>query len=96
MSTFRHNSAPPQQSFPNLHAPSANATQMVFQFGKALRILRMAQLIERTGLSRATLYVLMAKDPTFPPKILLTARCVGFYEHEVEAWLASRAQRAAA
>ena len=62
---------------------------------KALRILRMKQLIERTGLSRATLYVLM-KDPTFPSKIQLTARTIGFFEHQVEAWLASRGQLHAA
>jgi prophage regulatory protein len=60
------------------------------------RVLRMRQLVERTGLSRATLYVLMATDPTFPAKINLTIRTVGFYEHEVEVWLASRAQMRAA
>jgi len=59
---------------------------------KALRILRMKQLIERTGLSRATLYVLMASDPTFPRKVKLTARSIGFLESDVDAWIASRAQ----
>lgn len=85
-----------RQSLPHCKSPSAGATQMVRQLDKAPRILRMKQLIERTGLSRATLYVLMAKDPTFASKIQLTTRTIGFYEHEVEAWLASRAQTRAA
>lgn len=70
----------------------ADATLTVRQRGTALRILRIKQLIERTQLSRATLYVLMATDPTFPQKIKLTARTVGFLESEVDAWIAARAQ----
>jgi prophage regulatory protein len=64
---------------------------MVPQREKALRILRMKQMPERTGLSRATLYVVMSTDPTFPAKINLTARTVGWLESEVDAWIASRA-----
>ncbi|KAG8150271.1 hypothetical protein BFF94_028365 [Burkholderia catarinensis] len=56
-----------------------------------MRILRMKQMSERMGLSRATLYVLMSTDPTFPAKINLTARTVGWLESEVDAWIASRA-----
>ncbi|HDR8990312.1 AlpA family phage regulatory protein [Burkholderia vietnamiensis] len=56
-----------------------------------MRILRMKQMSERTGLSRATLYVLMSTDPTFPVKINLTARTVGWLEFEVNEWIASRA-----
>jgi len=59
---------------------------------KAVRILRMKQLIERTNLSRATLYVLMSKDATFPRKIKLTERSIGFLESEVDAWIEARAQ----
>ncbi|ONF11066.1 hypothetical protein AQ960_17655 [Burkholderia pseudomallei] len=59
---------------------------------RALRILRMKQLIERTNLSRATLYVLMSSDPTFPRKIKLTARSIGFLESEVDAWITRRAE----
>ncbi|MFM0753651.1 helix-turn-helix transcriptional regulator [Paraburkholderia strydomiana] len=82
----QHQLAPPPSSIP------VESSSAVRQLDKALRILRMKELIERTGLSRATLYVLMAKDPTFPSKIQLTVRTIGFYEHEVEGWLASRAQ----
>lgn len=65
---------------------------MVRQLDKALHILRLKQLVERTGLSRATVYVLMSTDPTFPRKINLTARTVGFLESEVNAWIAARAE----
>ncbi|HDR9074844.1 TPA: AlpA family phage regulatory protein, partial [Burkholderia vietnamiensis] len=56
---------------------------MVRQLDGALRILRLKDLIERTKLSRATLYTLMASDHTFPKKIKLTARSIGFLESEV-------------
>ncbi|WP_254226508.1 helix-turn-helix transcriptional regulator [Burkholderia glumae] len=81
-----------QQFNPAHRSVSADATVMVCQLDKALRILRIKQLVERTHLSRATLYVLMAKDPTFPKKIQLTARSIGFLESEVDAWIHSRAQ----
>ncbi|WP_076938129.1 helix-turn-helix transcriptional regulator [Burkholderia pseudomallei] len=52
----------------------------------------MKQVIERTNLSRATLYALAGTDPTFPRKIKLTARTVGYLEQEIEEWILSRAQ----
>jgi predicted DNA-binding transcriptional regulator AlpA len=70
----------------------ADASLTVRQLDKALRILRVKQLVERTGLSRATLYVLMSTDPTFPRKIKLTVRAVGWLESEVDGWIVSRAQ----
>ncbi|WP_367188851.1 helix-turn-helix transcriptional regulator [Burkholderia sp. Ed8] len=57
-----------------------------------MRILRMKQLVDRTNLSRATLYVLMSNDPTFPKRIKLTVRSIGFLESEVDAWIAARAE----
>jgi prophage regulatory protein len=53
-------------------------------------ILRVKEVVDRTKLSRATVYVLMTGDPTFPKKIRLTARTVGFLESEIEAWIRSR------
>ncbi|WP_275925468.1 helix-turn-helix transcriptional regulator [Burkholderia sola] len=73
-------------------AAPINMDAMTRQIDRALRILRMKQLIERTKLSRATLYVLMSSDPTFPRKIKLTARSIGFLELEVDAWIEARAQ----
>lgn len=74
------------------HSPApSNACESAYQSDKAPRILRVKQLVERTNLSRATLYVLMSSDPTFPPKIKLTARSVGFLESDLDEWIASRA-----
>lgn len=91
MSTQFHQAAQRQISL-NCNTGFDDMSQMARQIDKALRILRMKQLIERTGLSRATLYVLMASDPTFPRKVKLTARSIGFLESDVDAWIASRAQ----
>lgn len=70
---------------------SFEANSVARPIDKALRILRMKQLIDRTRLSRATLYVLMGSDPAFPRKIKLTARTVGWLESEVDTWITSRA-----
>lgn len=61
------------------------------------KVLRMKQLTEHTGLSSSTLNELMNPrsqyfDPTFPPKIRLSSRAVGYSEAAVDAWLVSRAQ----
>lgn len=79
-----------RKSFPHHQPPSAGATQMVRQLDTALRIVRMKDLIERTKLSRATLYVLMASDPTFPKKVKLSARSIGFLESEIDGWIFAR------
>ncbi|BCL90886.1 helix-turn-helix transcriptional regulator [Ralstonia pseudosolanacearum] len=89
MTTQAH--AATRQSHPLCNGGSFESNPIVPTIDKALRILRMKQLIERTRLSRATLYVLMASDSTFPRKIKLTARTVGWLESEVDAWIASRA-----
>ncbi|MGF6611706.1 putative DNA-binding transcriptional regulator AlpA [Paraburkholderia sp. WSM4175] len=64
---------------------------MAEQLKAAFKILRLKQVVDRTGLSRATLYALMATDPTFPTKIRLTARTIGFLESEVDAFIEARA-----
>lgn len=53
------------------------------------RILRLGDVKLRTGLSRSSIYAYM-KAGTFPQHISLSERCVGWYEHEVDAWVASR------
>ncbi|CAJ0805099.1 helix-turn-helix transcriptional regulator [Ralstonia thomasii] len=55
------------------------------------RVLRIKAVIERIGLSRSTVYTLMASDPTFPKKVRLSARTTGIIEVELDAWIASRA-----
>jgi predicted DNA-binding transcriptional regulator AlpA len=54
-----------------------------------LRMLRLAQVIERTGLRKAKIYELQSEG-RFPMRVKITAHAVGWIEHEVQAWLASR------
>lgn len=53
---------------------------------KPERILRLNAVLDRTGLSRSTLYRRM-KDGTFPQNIKISARCAGWRESAIEAWL---------
>ena len=52
-------------------------------------ILRLPEVKARTGLSRSSIYAYI-KDGTFPHHIALGERSVGWYESEVDAWVASR------
>lgn len=59
----------------------------------ALAILRRNQVEARTGLSRASIYA-GVKAGTFPKPVPLGPNSVGWLEHEVSSWIASRiAQR---
>ncbi len=53
---------------------------------KEERIIRLKAVLERTGLSRSTLYRKIG-DGTFPRQIRIAARCAGWRESAVEAWL---------
>lgn len=52
------------------------------------RILRLPAVLDRTGLSRSTLYRKM-QEGTFPKQIALSARCAGWRESSVSAWMRS-------
>jgi len=52
------------------------------------RILRIKTVLERTGLSRSTLYRKM-NDGSFPPSIKISTRCAGRYESAITAWLSN-------
>jgi prophage regulatory protein len=54
-----------------------------------IRILRLPDVKARTGLSRSSIYAYI-KDGKFPHHIALGERSVGWYESEVDAWVASR------
>ncbi|WP_244098391.1 helix-turn-helix transcriptional regulator [Burkholderia ambifaria] len=75
-------------------APSSLVTYMFAQAGIEMpigaRVLRIKEVVKRTGLSRSTIYVLMKSDPTFPKKVGLSARTTGVIEHQLDAWIASR------
>jgi prophage regulatory protein len=50
------------------------------------KILRLPVVRERTGLSRSTIYLRIAKGE-FPASISLGARAVGWLESDVNSWL---------
>lgn len=52
-------------------------------------ILRRPQVEQLVGLSRSTLYAMMAEN-TFPQPVKLSKRAVGWRESDVREWLASR------
>ena len=53
------------------------------------KVLRTHAVLEATGLSRGTLYRLIA-DNKFPQPLRLGPRMIGFYEDEIEAWQEAR------
>lgn len=50
------------------------------------RILRIKTVLERTGLSRSTMYRKM-QNGTFPKNIQISTRCAGWRESAISAWL---------
>lgn len=50
------------------------------------RIIRLKTVLERTGLSRSTLYRKIGEG-TFPKQVRIAARCAGWRESAVNAWL---------
>jgi len=53
------------------------------------RFLRIATVMERTGLAQATIYEMMHKG-TFPKNFRLTPRACGWLETDVDAWIDER------
>lgn len=58
---------------------------------KPTSILRLPEVIERTGIPRSSIYSAI-KEGEFPKPIQLGARRIGFIESEVEKWLEERIQ----
>jgi len=52
-------------------------------------ILRLPQVIKRTGLSRSSIYLRMVNDE-FPKSVSLGGRAVGWLEKEVDEWIVER------
>ncbi len=64
----------------------------------AIRILRLKQVLEITGLSRSTVYDLLnpkspRHDASFPRSIQLTQSSVGWIASEINAWIESRIEQ---
>ena len=55
-----------------------------------LMVLRRRQVEARTGLGRSSIYALIT-DGQFPAPIRLSANTVGWLEHEINDWIAQRA-----
>lgn len=49
--------------------------------------LRPAEAIKFLGIGRTLFLQLSERDPDFPPKIILTPRCVGWHRESLSAWL---------
>ena len=50
------------------------------------RILRLAAVLDRTGLSRSTMYRKMQQG-SFPRNLRLGARCAGWHESAINDWV---------
>ena len=63
-----------------IHTPSDNPT---------MRFIRVREAIQKTGLSKSSIYDLMAQGQ-FPQTVRLGGRSVAFVEGEVDAWMVER------
>lgn len=52
--------------------------------------LRPNQAAAYIGVSRRYLYKLSDSDPTFPRKIIITARCVGWRKEALDQWISCK------
>ncbi len=53
---------------------------------KNKRIIRIATVVDQTGIPKSSIYALI-KEGVFPEPIQLSHRCVGFIESEVQDWI---------
>ena len=53
------------------------------------RLIRLPEVLKRTGYTRSTWYRLMGRDKRFPQPIKLSERCVAFREQDVDALVQS-------
>ncbi|QBH01343.1 AlpA family transcriptional regulator [Xanthomonas oryzae] len=77
---------------PSQYPPSGNSptpTPTATETPHSRRILRRSEVEVRTGFKRAHIYSLM-KDKKFPQRVRLGVRAVGWYEEEIDQWLAER------
>ncbi len=56
-----------------------------------MQIMRIREVVKKTGLSRATIYRLSKDiDSDFPPPIRLSAKTIGWVDDTIDAWIQSR------
>lgn len=54
-----------------------------------MKIIRLNQVINSTGLGRSSIYKYIA-DGKFPIPLQLSERCVGWLESEIQQWIQTR------
>jgi len=54
-----------------------------------MRIIRLKEVMDTTGLARSTIYKYISED-AFPKPVSLGERCVGWIESEVQEWILAR------
>ena len=59
------------------------------QQGAVMRLIRIKEVIERTGMSRTTIYRLRQQN-RFPEAIVLTGTMVAWLEADILAWIQAR------
>ena len=69
--------------------PGSTTRDQNFSRGTSLRILRLPQVMQQTGLKKTKLYELQAEG-TFPNRIQITTYAVGWIAEEVQTWIARR------
>lgn len=90
MSNCKKQSDPPRQPLRRgANAALGPAPDAMHTRTTAIRILRLAQVLDVTGLGKTKLYELQAAGH-FPMRVQLTTHSVGWIEAEVQAWLADR------
>ena len=77
------------QNPPSLRRPADGFPRMNH---RAIRMLRLPQVIDATGLGKTKIYELQGRGD-FPMRIKITAHAVAWVEEEVQAWLVQRIER---
>ena len=70
-------------------ATTATAVELPLAHPDAVRVYRRPQVERMVGLSRSTLYAMMAEG-TFPQPVRLGRRAVGWRVADLSAWIAAR------
>jgi prophage regulatory protein len=60
---------------------------------EAQKIIRLPEVVERTKISRSSIYSYV-KTGTFPSPMKLSARSIGWLERDIETWINSRPRSA--
>jgi prophage regulatory protein len=70
----------------------ANVVHSTERAPMTTRILRLASVIDITGLSRSAIYLRISKG-TFPKQVSLGARAIGWRKEDIQEWLDNLAEK---